>query len=150
MTSTKRSRLHREAVDLYEQEGSHGGLAYSHSCAGFTEEMLGNLDAAGSHHHAALDNARRTGDVFAIALALEGMGATLIAAGDSAQGVELLSAGLAARELAGTPLPSGETLDVNRALETAAANLTVAALEKASEAGRNLGIDAAVEMALAN
>ena len=143
-------RLHREAVDLYEQGDTHGYLAYSHSCAGFTEEVMGNLDAARSHHLAALDNARKTGDVFAIALALEGMGATLIAAGDSAQGVELLSAGLAAREVAGTPLPSGERLDVDRALEAAAAGLTVAALEKAIKAGRNLGIDAAVEMALAN
>ncbi len=143
-------RLHREAVDLYEQGDTHGYLAYSHSCAGFTEEVMGNLDAARSHHLAALDDARKTGDVFAIALALEGMGATLIAAGDSAQGVELLSAGLAAREVAGAPLPSGESLDVDRALEAATAGLTVAALEKAIKAGRNLGIDAAVEMAFAN
>jgi hypothetical protein len=78
------------------------------------------------------------------------MGATLIAAGDSAQGVELLSAGLAAREAAGAPLPAGERLDVDRALETAAAGLTVAALEKAIEAGRSLEIDAAVEMAYAH
>ena len=111
---------------------------------------MGNLDAARSHHLAALDGARKTGDVFAIALALEGMGAMLIAAGDLAQGVELLSAGLAAREVTGAPLPSGERLDVDRALEAAAAGLTVAALEKAIESGRNLGIDGAVEMALAN
>jgi tetratricopeptide (TPR) repeat protein len=143
-------RLHREAVDLYEQGDTHGYLAYSHSCAGFTEEAMGNLDAARSHHLAALDNARKTGDVFAIALALEGMGAMLIAAGDLAQGVELLSAGLAAREVTGAPLPSGESLDVDRALEAATAGLTVAVLEKAIKAGRNLGIDAAVEMAFAN
>ena len=143
-------RLHRDAVDLYQQGDTHGYLAYSHSCAGFTEEMMGNLDAARSHHLAALDHARKTGDVFATALALEGMGATLIAAGDLAQGVGLLSAGLAAREVAGAPLPSGERLDVDRALETAAAGLTVAALEKAIKAGRNLGIDAAVEMAFAD
>ena len=112
--------------------------------------MMGNLDAARSHHRAALTDARKTGDVIAIALALEGMGATLIAAGAVAQGVKLLSAGLAARELAGTPLPSGERLDVDRALETAAARLTVAALDNATQAGRNLGIDAAVEMAFAD
>jgi tetratricopeptide (TPR) repeat protein len=143
-------QLHREAVDLYEQGDTHGYLAYSHSCAGFTEEMMGNLDAARSHHLAALNDARKTDDVFAIALALEGMGATLIAAGDLAQGVELLSAGLAARERAGAPLPSGERLDVDRALEAASAGLTVPALETAIEAGRNLGIDAAVEMAFAD
>ena len=143
-------RLHREAVDLYEQGDNHGGLAYSHSCAGFTEEMMGNLDSARSHHHAALDHAPKTGDVLAIALALEGIGATLIAAGDLTQGVELLSAGLAAREEAGAPLPSGESLDVDRALDAAAAGLTVAMLEKAIKAGRNLGIDAAVETALAD
>jgi predicted ATPase/DNA-binding SARP family transcriptional activator len=143
-------RLHREAVDWYEQDDNHGGIAHSHSWAGFAEEMNGNLDAARSHHHAALDHARKTGDVFAIALALEGMGATLIAAGDLAQGVEVLCAGLAARELAGTPLPSGESLDVERALKAAAAGLTVAALEKATEAGRGLEIDAAAEMAFAD
>ena len=143
-------RLHGEAVDLYQQDQTHGGLAYLHSCAGFTEELMGNLDAARSHHHAALEHARKTGDEFAVALALEGMGATLIAGGDLAQGVELVSAGLAAREEAGAPLPSGESLDVDRALKTAAAGLTVAALEKAIAAGRNLGIDAAVEMVLAD
>ena len=131
-------RLHRESVDLYEQDESHGGLAYSHSCAGFTEERMGNLDAAQTHHHAALGHARKTGDVFAIALALEGMGATLIAGGDSAPGVELLSAGLVAREEAGALLPMGESLDVDRALKTAAAGLTATALEKAVDAGRNL------------
>ena len=142
-------RLHREAVDLYQHGDTHGYLAYSHSCAGFTEEMIGNLDAARSHHLAALDDAHKTGDVFAIALALEGMGATLIAAGNLPQGVELLSAGLAAREAAGAPLPSGESLDVDRALETAGIGLTVAELETAIEAGRNLAIDAAIEMAFA-
>ena len=142
-------RLHREAVNVYEQEGSQGGLAYSHSCTGFTEEMLGNLDAARSHHHAAIRSANRTGDFFAIALGLEGIGATLIAVGDTAQGVALLSAGLAARELAGTPLPPGETLDVDRALEAATFALAPAALKKARHSGRNLGLEAAVDIALA-
>ena len=142
-------RLHLEGVGLYERGDDHRGLAYSHSCAGFTEEMMGNLDAARSHHHAALGLARKTGDEFAVALALEGMGATLIAGGDTAQGVELVSAGLAAREEAGAPLPSGERLDVDRALEAAIVALTPAALKKASHAGRNLGLEAAVDIALA-
>jgi predicted ATPase/DNA-binding SARP family transcriptional activator len=140
-------RLHREAIALYARGDAHGGLAYSYSCAGFTEEMRGNLDAARSHHHAALGHARHTGDVFAMALALEGLGATLVAAGESAAGVRLLSASLEARERAGTPLPPGEYFDVDRACAAASTALDAAEFANATEAGRGLRLEAAVELA---
>ena len=74
-------RLHEEAMALYEAGDAHGGLAYTYSCLGFTAEMAGYLEAARDHHEAAMEHAEATGDVFAVALAMEGMGATLIAAG---------------------------------------------------------------------
>jgi tetratricopeptide (TPR) repeat protein len=112
-------RLHEEALALYEQGDAHGGLAYTYSCLGFTAEMSGDLDGAKTHHEAAMKHAEATGDLFAVALAMEGMGATLIAAGETERGVELVERGVAAREEAGVPLASGERFDVDRALGAA-------------------------------
>lgn len=135
-------RLHEEAIDFYQRADSGGGLAYSHSCAGFAEEMIGNTDSAMSHHLVALEHAQQPHDVFAVALALEGLGAALIATGEAARGVKLIGAGLAAREDAGAPLPSGERFDIDRALETAGADFS-----GALEAGRQLGLERAMALA---
>lgn len=140
-------RLHQEALELYEQTDSHGGLAYSHSCLGFTAEMSGELDEAKTHHQAALEQAQAAGDGFAVALALEGMGGALIAEGEPERGVELISAGLAAREDAGAPLPERERFDIDRALEIAESALNAEAWNKAMEYGGSLDLDAAVAMA---
>ncbi|MDJ0952615.1 MAG: BTAD domain-containing putative transcriptional regulator [Acidimicrobiia bacterium] len=136
--------LHRIAIAFYEEADAHGGLAWSHSCAGFTEEMRGDLEAAMEHHRLALDHARRTSDGFAIAQALEGIGATLVATGQSERGVELIHAGLAIRDRTGTPLPAGERFDVDRALASAGAALEPAALEAAVNRGNALAMDDAL------
>ncbi|MCP3974113.1 MAG: hypothetical protein GY720_06430 [bacterium] len=135
-------RLHQQAIELYERADSGGGLAYSHSCAGFAQEMIGDLAAARTHHLAALDHAQQPKDVFAVALALEGLGATLIASGEVVRGVELLGAGLAAREEAGAPLPPGEHFDADRALESAGPNIS-----DALEVGHRLGLERALALA---
>jgi predicted ATPase/DNA-binding SARP family transcriptional activator len=142
-------RLHQHAVELYTRADHHGGLAYSYSCLGIATCAAGELDVASSHFLAALSHAESTGDTFAIALALEGMGILLVARGDTIRGVELISAGLTTRQQAGAPLPSGERPDVDQALATAAAAMGPAALEPALEAGRHLGLDAAIEVATA-
>jgi predicted ATPase/DNA-binding SARP family transcriptional activator len=141
-------RLHQEARDLYADEDAHGGLAYSRSCLGFTAEMAGDLDVARAHHLAALQNARETGDVFAIALGLEGIGGVLIAQGENERGIELIHAGLAARDGAGAPLPQGEWFDVDRALQAATAALGGDAVAEAEAKGAAMGLDAATELAL--
>jgi hypothetical protein len=107
--------------------------------------MAGNLDLARSHHLLALENGVATNDVFAIALGLEGLGGTLLAAGEAKRGVELLGAGLAARDRAGIPLPSGERLDVDRAMKEA--GLDADALTKAQAAGAELELEAAIAAA---
>lgn len=140
-------RLHREAVALYERDENPAGLAYSHSCLGFTEEELGEMDVAREHHRQALRCATRTGDVFALALGLEGIGATLVASGEPARGVALMWAGMAARQRIGTPLPSGERRDVDRALAAAAGVLDAHEFESAVQAGRQMDVDAAAALA---
>lgn len=140
-------RLHLEAIDMYSRDDAHGGLAYSFACAGFAEEERGNLDIARAHHLAALDHAQKTGDVFAIALGLEGMGATLIAGGESAQGVQLISAGLATRDRSGAPLPAGEHGDVDRALDKAVADLGAVGVDEAKATGADLDLAEAMACA---
>lgn len=140
-------RLHQSALGLYQEAEAHGGMAFSHSCLGFTEEMAGNLDAARANHLAALEHASATNDVFATALAFEGLGATLIASGAPGRGVELLSAGLAARARVGTPLASGERLDVDRAFASAADSLRADELAAAVAHGESLDLDAAIAVA---
>ena len=137
-------RLHARAIEVYEHGENPAGLAYSHSCLGFTEEIADNLEAARSHHLMSLESAQEAKDTFAVALGLEGLGATLIAGGESVRGIEMISAGLAIRERAGTPLPSGERSDVDRALEAAAADLDAVALQQAVTAGRDMELEVAV------
>lgn len=133
--------LHEEALALYEHADAHGGLAYTHSCLGFTAEMTGALKESRAHHQAAMRHGRASGDVFAIALAFEGMGATLIAAGHAEAGVELIGAGLAARDQAGAPLPSGERFDVDRALAVAERRLEPERFRTAMAAGTGIDLD---------
>jgi predicted ATPase/DNA-binding SARP family transcriptional activator len=140
-------RLHSEAVALYRDGERHGGLAYSYSCLGFNAEAAGDLDAARSHHLAALEHAEASDDVFAIALGLEGIGTTLVAAGEARRGVELIAAGLAAREKAGNPLPAGEWSEVDRACDAAGRQLDAAEFAAALESGRSLDVEEAVALA---
>ncbi|MCP4965965.1 MAG: hypothetical protein GY926_12105 [bacterium] len=112
-------RLHEEAMALYAAGDAHGGLAYTYSCLGFTAEMAGDLEAAKAHHEAAMEHAETTGDVLAVAMAMEGMGATLVADGDTERGVEMIRTGLAKREDAGVSLADGERFDIDRALSSA-------------------------------
>jgi predicted ATPase/tetratricopeptide (TPR) repeat protein len=141
-------RLHIEAVALFRDDERHGGLAYSYSCLGYVAEIAGDLDAAQSHHAMALEHAQASDDVFAVALGLEGMGATLVAAGDATRGVQLISAGIAAREKAGCPLPAGEWADVDRACDAASQQLDAVDFAAALQTGRSLDVDQAIELAL--
>lgn len=139
--------LHRRAIACYEESDAHGGLAWSHTCAGYTEEMSGDLDAAMAHHRSALDHASRTVDVFAVAAALEGIGAAHIAGGEAERGVVLIHAGLAMRERAGSPLPQGERFDLDRAIAAARAVMDDTDFMAASKAGLTLDKKAAIERA---
>ncbi len=140
-------QLHHEAISLFADGDSAGGLAYSHSCLGFAEELSGNLETAAEHHRLALQYAQTSDDVFAVALALEGVGATLVAGGQIERGVALIGAGLEARERVGVPLPPGERLETTRALEVAQASAGPQTVADALEAGRRLDLDAAIAAA---
>ena len=141
-------RSHEEALMLYEHGHAHSGLAYTYSCLGFTAEMAGDLDAAKAHHAAAMEYAEATDDLFAVALALEGMGATLIAASDTERGVEMIHVGLSIRDGAAVPLPPGERFDVDRALEAAAADLSDVVMARAQATGAAMDRQTAIGVLL--
>jgi predicted ATPase len=148
--ATAAVELHNEAAELHEAGQQQGGLAYSYSCLGLATAELGDLESARAHHLQALHHAVESDDVFAIALGLEGMGATLVAGGEVVPGTELIGAGLAARERSGVPLPSGERHDIDQALDISRAVLGAAGTEAALLAGGAYDLNAAIELAAGN
>ncbi len=151
--SARRQSRHEEAEAhllsllawLREVEGTPG-VAFIMAELGFTAEQRGAGAAALSRHREGYAAARATGDPRAVALALEGLaGALSLAperrtAGEQLEAAGLLGAATAIRRAAGTPLPSGERLDVDRILRRLRAALGEHTLADALASGeRELG-----------
>ncbi|WP_030672939.1 BTAD domain-containing putative transcriptional regulator [Streptomyces sp. NRRL B-1347] len=81
---------------------------------GFIAEQRGDAAQALRLHREGRAAARHTGDVRALALALEGLAGAHAAAGEQDRAALLLGAAHAARESVGMPLPPGERGDVDR------------------------------------
>ncbi|MEU8362005.1 BTAD domain-containing putative transcriptional regulator [Nonomuraea sp. NPDC048882] len=152
--SARRQSRHEEAeahllslLDwLREVEGTPG-VAFIMAELGFTAEQRGAGAAALSRHREGYAAARATGDPRAVALALEGLAGALSLAPERRTAGEqeleaagLLGAATAIRRAAGTPLPSGERLDVDRILRRLRAALGEHTLADALASGeRELG-----------
>ncbi|PRX65399.1 putative ATPase [Nonomuraea fuscirosea] len=137
------------------------GVAFIMAELGFAAEQRGAGAAALSRHREGYAAARATGDPRAIALALEGLAGALslplerptterctaegcaaerCTAGEQEQELEVEAAGLlgaaaAIRRAAGTPLPAGERLDVDRILGRLRAALGDETLARALASG---------------
>lgn len=81
---------------------------------GFIAEQRGDAETAQHLHTESFTAARRTGDLRALALALEGLAGALAAGGRPGRAALLLGTASAAREAAGAPLPAAERGDVER------------------------------------
>ena len=99
---------HRLALTWYRDADVPAGAAFSESCLGFLAADQHDEDAARLHHRAALEAAITADDDAALALALEGVAAS-IASRDPARAAELL--GAAAELWSATP----DTIATHRA-----------------------------------
>lgn len=106
--------LLRRWLDWNRQVEASYGIALIMTELGFVAEQGGDAAAALAHHREGLDAARRTGDVRAVAYALEGLSGAEVLAGRSARAARLLAAAASARESVGAPLPPPERVDVDR------------------------------------
>ncbi|MEV5892728.1 BTAD domain-containing putative transcriptional regulator [Nonomuraea fuscirosea] len=118
------------------------GVAFIMAERGFAAEQRGAGRAALSRHREGYAAARATGDPRAVALALEGLAGALSLAPERRTAGEqeleaagLLGAATAIRLAAGTPLPSGERLDVDRILGRLRAALGEERLARALASG---------------
>jgi predicted ATPase/DNA-binding SARP family transcriptional activator len=90
------------------------GTALILSELGFIAELRGDAATARAFHDDGLTAARRTGDLRAIALALEGLAGAHAHAGEHERAAQLLREAAARRDAAGAPLPPSERGDVER------------------------------------
>ncbi|MFG1975675.1 BTAD domain-containing putative transcriptional regulator [Nonomuraea fuscirosea] len=147
--SARRQGRHEEAeayllplLDWLRGVEGTPGVAFIMAELGFAAEQRGAGAAALSRHREGYAAARATGDPRAIALALEGLAGALSLAPERRTGGEqeveaagLLGAATAIRRAAGTPLPSGERLDVDRILGRLRAALGDETLTRALASG---------------
>jgi tetratricopeptide (TPR) repeat protein len=95
------------------------GIALALAELGFIAEQRGDAEAALRLHADGWNAAQRTGDVRAMALALEGLAGAHVLAGDHARAAKLLGAAHAARDSVKVPLPEAERADVDRITDAA-------------------------------
>ncbi|WP_198161920.1 BTAD domain-containing putative transcriptional regulator [Nocardia puris] len=98
--------------------GAHNGLALVLAELGFIADLRGDAAAAHELHSAGLEAAMETGDIRAVALALEGLAGAQTLAGHYTTAARLLGAAEGARCSAAAPLPGGERTDVERITTT--------------------------------
>lgn len=104
----------RTVLNWHRAAGLTDSTALPLAELGFIAEQSGDVAGALSRHGEGYDLAKRSGDVRAVALALEGFAGAYALAGEPRRAARLLGAATAARESVGTPLPPGERGDVDR------------------------------------
>lgn len=134
-------RLLRDLLDWHQRHGYVPGIALILAELGFVAEQRGDAASARALHTEGLATARKTGDVRAVALALEGLAGVSALADEHDHAARRLGAASAAREGAGAPLPPGERGDVDRIAGLARAALGAGAFDDAFAVGIQMGVD---------
>ncbi|MEV6325963.1 BTAD domain-containing putative transcriptional regulator [Nocardia sp. NPDC051787] len=93
---------------------AHNGVALVLAELGFIAELRGDAEAAWALHAESLSAASATGDIRAVALAVEGLAGAAALADQFDRAARLLGAAMRARASTGAPLASGERMDVER------------------------------------
>lgn len=143
MAARRRGRWDDAEKYLQAAHAAHApaepGTTVTYAELGFVAEQRGDVDEARRRHQDGLAVARRTGDVRAVALALEGLAGVAAAAGEHEEAAVLLGAADAGRASAGAPLPAGERGDVDRIRAVVEPALGADAFAVAFERGRAAG-----------
>ncbi|MEU9605992.1 BTAD domain-containing putative transcriptional regulator [Streptomyces sp. NPDC048057] len=103
-----------EVLEWHREVDLEGGNALILAELGFTAELRGDAVEAMRRQRAGYEVARTTGDLRAVALALEGLAGALALTGADEAATLLLGAAHGARAAAGAPLAAAERGDVTR------------------------------------
>ena len=110
----------------------------------------GDLGSARDSYRESLSKARQLGNTFVCAMALDGMAALAVEEGRPEQAAALAGAAEAAYEAVGAPLEPLEAAFRARYVEKLKGMMEPGALERARARGRGMGLEAAVDEALAS
>ncbi|MGE5176161.1 MAG: protein kinase domain-containing protein [Hyphomicrobiales bacterium] len=140
-------RYQEEALAIQRELGDSSGIAFSLRELGEVAVRRGDLPRARTCLEEATAINRDLGDRQGVASTLEGWAALTAAAGDAERAVRLAAAAEAIREAIQTPLSAPDQERLERFLGPARSSLGDRA-DAAAKAGRDLGLDGAVEEAL--
>jgi tetratricopeptide (TPR) repeat protein len=124
-------------------------VAISHNNLGNANRGLGDHETARLHYGESLQAYRAYGDKWATAFLLEDVGALAAAVGEYEHALELVGAADRMREEIGSPRSPALEAELTRVLETAAAALGKDFAEAVRTRGAGLGLEEAVEAAVA-
>lgn len=129
-------RLH-DLLDWHHRADYLPGAALILAELGFVAELRGDAVSARSLHTEGLATARKTGDIRAVALALEGLAGVSALVGEYDQAARMLGIASAARA---APLPPGERDDVDRITRVSRAALGAGAFDAEFALGRSMDL----------
>ncbi|WP_205856326.1 BTAD domain-containing putative transcriptional regulator [Phytoactinopolyspora endophytica] len=131
----------RDLLDWHRRTGHLPGTALVLAELGFVAELRGDAASARELHTEGLATARTTGDVRAVALALEGLSGAAVLSDEPGYGARLLGAAAAARQAASAPAPAAERGDVDRISRRARAALGESTFAAEFALGGGLDVD---------
>jgi tetratricopeptide (TPR) repeat protein len=140
-------RAFGQAIEAYDQMGDVRFVLAARSDLGHALRKGGALDEAEALYRTTIHEWQHAGNVGAIANQLEGFGYIAIARGDAIRAAHLLGAAEAMRVRAEAPMPWGERVEYEAAIESLRTLADAPALDDAWATGRQLAPDEAVSLA---
>jgi predicted ATPase/class 3 adenylate cyclase len=140
-------RAFGQAIQAYEQMGDVRFVLAARSDLGHALRIGGALDEAEALYRTTIHEWQHAGNLGAVANQLEGFGYIAIARGDSIRAAHLLGAAEAMRERAESPMPWGERVELDAAIESLRTLADAPALDDAWATGGRLDPDEAVSLA---
>jgi len=142
--------LHEESLTIMRELGDRSGTATSLTNLGNVARDRGDFPAAWALHQEGLVIWRKLGDRRGIAFALEGLALAVAALGNSLRAARIWGAAERLREEIGSPLPPNERPHYDRHVAQARGALgDDAAFDRAWQVGRDLTLEQAIDLGLA-
>jgi predicted ATPase/DNA-binding SARP family transcriptional activator/tetratricopeptide (TPR) repeat protein len=142
--------LHLQALSYYQEANLAADIAHSLASLGYVEELSGDLDAATACHQESLRLARDLPDEALLAFALEGLACVAATRQQPQRTAVLLGAAESIRTRTGTPLPTQDRADIERATEAAVRSLGREAFTRIMEQSRRMNAQEATTYAVSD
>ncbi len=141
--------LIEQSLPVLQEIGDSVAVARAFHTVGLVARRRGHLAEARTLLEQNLNMAQEKGSRLDVAQAFEGLAGVACAQGQSVRAVRLFGAAETARQVIGTPLPTGIRMDYDRDLAMTRAQLDPSSFEEAWAAGRRMTLEQAAEYARA-